>query len=82
MSKKIRFTERIVDLLGAHPEGLPILDISKLLGAHRHTITKYVYELVGADIIQIREISTAKVCSLKEPVKSKLILEKLKGRIG
>jgi len=56
----------IVDTLNKHSEGLTILDISKQIGVHRHTGTKYVYELIGAGLILIREIGRAKVCYLKE----------------
>ena len=59
------FKERTIELLRKHPEGLTILEIAKLNDAHRHTITKYIYELVGADLIGIREVSTAKLCFLK-----------------
>lgn len=77
--------KRIVDELKSHPEGLPILEVAKLLGTHRHTITKYVYELLGSGVIRIREIGTAKVCFLNETfvetVVEKKILEELKRRV-
>jgi predicted transcriptional regulator len=57
--------ERILEVLKKHNEGLPIVKIAEIIGLHRHTVTKYVYELVGADVIQIREIGSAKVCFLK-----------------
>lgn len=77
--------EKIVKLLRKHPEGLPILEIAELVGAHRHTVTKYVYELIGADVIRIRRIGTAKVCILKnkyiERMKEERILKKLRERV-
>jgi len=57
---------KILNTLGKHPEGLTILDISKLTGIHRHTATKYVYWLIGAGVVLMREIGRAKVCYLKE----------------
>lgn len=63
-TKNIR--KRIVSLLKRYPEGLPISTIAKYVGVHRHTVTKYVHEMVGAGIIHIRRISSAKICTLKE----------------
>ena len=58
--------ERIIDVLKQHPEGLTTVDIAKILGSHRHTITKYIYQLVGEGLIYQREVGTAKLCYLKE----------------
>jgi DNA-binding IclR family transcriptional regulator len=58
--------ERIIDVLKQHPEGLTAVDISKILGSHRHTITKYIYQLVGEGLLYQREVGTAKLCYLKE----------------
>jgi len=78
--------DRIKKVLSEHPEGLPILEIARLVGMHRHTVTKYVYELIGSGVIYQREVGTAKLCYLKEKfaekVKEKEILEKLKKRLG
>lgn len=85
MIDKNHVKERIKKVLSEHPEGLPILEIARLVGMHRHTVTKYVYELIGAGIIYQREVGTAKLCYLKEKfvesVKEKEILEKLKKRL-
>lgn len=82
---KVDIRKRIVALLRKHPEGLPILEISRLVDAHRHTVTKYIYELVGADVIEIRKIGTVKLCLLKPKfagkAKQKKVLEKLKERV-
>jgi DNA-binding Lrp family transcriptional regulator len=61
-----RINERIVKLLKEHPEGLSIKEIANFLGFHRHTVTKYVYQLIGAGIIRERPIGTVKLCYLKE----------------
>jgi hypothetical protein len=55
----------IIETLRKHPEGLTFKDISDLVGHHRHTITKYVYELIGAQVIVQRDIGAAKLCYLK-----------------
>ena len=60
------FKERIIDVLKKHPEGLTMIEISKLIGSLRHTITKYIYQLIGEGLIYQREIGTAKLCYLKE----------------
>jgi len=60
------FKARIVETLRNNPNGLTILELSNLLGTHRNTITKYVYELAGARLINQRKVSTAKLCFLAE----------------
>ena len=60
------YREVIIKLLKEHPEGLTTVDISRMLGSHRHTITKYIYQLVGEDLIHQRKVGSAKLCYLKE----------------
>ncbi|MBN2202936.1 MAG: hypothetical protein JW700_02020, partial [Candidatus Aenigmarchaeota archaeon] len=64
MNDKNGVSNRIVDILRSHPEGLTILDISKKAGMSRHAITKYIYHLLGEKKISQREIGTAKLCYL------------------
>lgn len=52
---------KILQILKEHAEGLSILDISKLSHFHRHTITKYIHELIGAKIIYQRDLGTVKL---------------------
>jgi DNA-binding IclR family transcriptional regulator len=59
------FRERIIEALRQHPEGLTTVDIARVIGSHRHTITKYVYQLVGEGMIHQREIGNAKLCYMK-----------------
>jgi predicted transcriptional regulator len=59
------FRERIIKILIKHPEGLTTIEIARILGSHRHTITKYIYQLVGEGVIYQREVGTAKLCYLK-----------------
>jgi Mn-dependent DtxR family transcriptional regulator len=56
--------ERIIEILKKNTEGLTILDISRILGVNRGTVTKYIYELSGANLITHRKIGTAKLCFL------------------
>lgn len=74
--------EKILEVLTAYPEGLHIKQIAELVKAHRHTATKYIHELIGAGIVDQREIGPVKLCFLKEkfvePIKEKEILEKIK----
>ena len=55
---------KIMKYLKKHPEGIMILDLADAIGAHRHTITKYVYRLEGAGKIKIRKLGIAKLCYL------------------
>jgi len=60
------FRERILEVLSKHPEGLTLTQIAKELGVHRHTITKYVYQLEGAHVVVMRDLKTLKLCYLKK----------------
>jgi hypothetical protein len=77
--------KKILAILEEHPEGIPILDIAKLIHLHRHTITKYVYELIDENKIYQRNLGPVKLhylaTRLIQPVKEKVILEKLKRQI-
>lgn len=57
--------ERILDLLRDHPEGLPILTISKHMNVTRQTASKYVLALISEGIVKIRKVGPAKLCYLK-----------------
>ncbi len=56
---------KIVKYLKKHQEGTMILDLADGIGAHRHTVTKYVYRLEGMGLLKIRKIGIAKLCYLK-----------------
>jgi len=58
--------EKIVKILKEHPEGLTTIDIAKLIGMNRLTISKYVYGLISENLIYQRKIGPAKICYLKE----------------
>ena len=66
---KIRAEEikrKTVEILKDHPEGLTIKDLATSMKAHRQTVTKYVLELKGADIIHRRRIGAVTLHYLKE----------------
>ena len=56
----------IINILRKNPDGLTLTSIAELTGLHRHTATKYVYELKGAGVISERDVGSAKLCYLKE----------------
>ena len=58
--------KRIVEVLSKHPEGLTFTQIAVEVGMHRHTVTKYIYELKGEGIIFVRDLRTLKLCYLKK----------------
>jgi DNA-binding transcriptional ArsR family regulator len=49
----------IVLLLRKHPEGLTLEELSQIIKVHRQTVTKYVLELKGAEIIYRRWVGSA-----------------------
>jgi Fic family protein len=60
------FREMIIEALKQHPEGLTTVDIARIVGSHRHTVTKYIYQLVGEGVIHQRGIGNAKLCYIRE----------------
>jgi hypothetical protein len=76
---KKNYGKIITKLLKEHPEGLSISEIAKLSCSHRHTITKYVYKLIGAEVIHQRAVGAAKLCYLKEEYQKKA--KKRKGQL-
>ncbi|OGI12597.1 hypothetical protein A3K64_01690 [Candidatus Micrarchaeota archaeon RBG_16_36_9] len=59
------YIEKIVKILKEHPEGLSINEIAKALKVHRHTVVKYIYQLIGLDLLCQRKIGPVKLCYLK-----------------
>ena len=64
-SKERNVTEKIIEILETHPEGLTNNDMSKHIGLGRQSLSKYVYQLLGEGVIFQREIGTARLCYLK-----------------
>lgn len=87
MDDQNRIKDKIIKVLQEYSEGLHIMGIAPLVGAHRHTVTKYIHELIGAGIIYQRELGTVKICYLSpkfvklRPIKEKGLLEKFKKRL-
>lgn len=50
------FRRGLLEALKEHPEGLTIEDLSRLMKAHRQTVTKYILWLEGAGKIHRRRI--------------------------
>jgi predicted transcriptional regulator len=61
--------EKIIEILEKHPDGLTILNISKLIGMNRITVSKYVYGLISEKLIYQRKIGPAKLCCLKKEIR-------------
>ena len=74
----------IIEALMKNPEGLTLLSLAEATGLHRHTCTKYVHELIGADIIYQRSVGAAKLCYLKKKIETrtdeKKVLEGLRKK--
>lgn len=83
-SNSVDQRKNIIEALRKHPEGLTLRDISEIVGHHRHTITKYVYELIGARVIYQREVGAAKLCYLRESYNGEIkkANEEAPGKIG
>ena len=56
----------IIEILKKHPEGLTLVEIEKILGVSKHTVARYIYQLVGEGLIYQREVGTAKLCYLRD----------------
>jgi predicted transcriptional regulator len=64
MNEKNGVRDRILNILKNHPEGLTIKDIAGEIGMTRHSVTKYIYQLLGEKSIRLRDVGTAKLCYL------------------
>jgi len=62
--------EKILEILEVHPEGLTIKSLSRITGAHRQTVTKYLFWLNGAGIVYRRRVGSATLHYLKKFVKN------------
>jgi len=64
-AKKGDVTELVIDILKEHPEGLTTVDIAKYIDMSRHSVTKYIYQLLGEGTIFQKEVGAGKLCYLK-----------------
>jgi hypothetical protein len=62
--KSAAIKNKIVEVLGSHPEGLSICDIAKYIFISRQTATKYIFGLVGEGILIEKDVGTSKRCYL------------------
>lgn len=65
-----RIKDKILEILETHPEGLTIESLSRIAGAHRQTVTKYLFWLNGAGIVYRRRVGSATLHYLKKFVKN------------
>lgn len=65
-----QFKKRLINILESHPEGLTIESLSHIVGAHRQTITKYIFWLNGAGVVHRRRVGSATLHYLKKFVKN------------
>jgi len=63
---KEEIEKKILEVLRKHPEGMTIADISREIGVHRNTVSKYVFGLVKEHIVAQRRIGVVSLCYLKE----------------
>lgn len=56
--------KKILEELKKESSGITLSDLADKLKVHRHTLTKYVYKLEGAEKIRVRKIGIAKLCYL------------------
>lgn len=61
----LKIKEDIINILKDHPEGLSARELSQIVGAHRHTVTKYILALEGAGLIYRRRVGSATLHYLK-----------------
>jgi Holliday junction resolvase len=66
---KREIKDKIFKTLSKHPEGLTFTQIAVEMRMHRHTVTKYIYELKGEGIVFVRDLKTLKLCYLKKHFK-------------
>ena len=71
--KKIsdEMTNNIMKILHQHPEGLMIMDISKLIKHNRVTTARYLEIMFYSKQIKLRNIGTAKLYYLNNKEESK-----------
>ena len=56
----------IIKTLREHPEGLMLIEIAKITGMNRLTISKYIHELIGRGSVFQKEAAAARICYLKK----------------
>ena len=60
--------KKLIEVLKEHPEGLTIIDIAKILGFHRQTVSKYILVLEASGVIRKRIVGPAKLHYLNDKI--------------
>lgn len=63
--------KKIIKFLSRHPEGVTIVDISRDVGAHRNTVSKYIFGLVKEGVVTQRRIGVVSICYLSKKVEKR-----------
>jgi predicted transcriptional regulator len=61
---KNHIEDKIIKTLSKNSQGTTIIDISKEIGFHRNTVSKYVFGLVKEGIVTQRRIGVVSICYL------------------
>jgi ribosomal protein S24E len=65
-SNKEEIEKKIIEFLSKHPEGVTIADISREIGVHRNTASKYIFGFVKEGVVAQRRIGVVSLCSLSK----------------
>jgi DNA-binding IclR family transcriptional regulator len=75
---------KILLVLRQHPEGMTVIDIAEITGAHRQTVAKYILVLEALGVIFRRRLGSATLHYLREALdekaKEREVLEKIRKR--
>ncbi len=63
--------KKIIEILKIHPEGLTIIDLAKIIGVHRQTVSKYILVLESSDVVYRRKLGSATLNYLKSQFEKK-----------
>ena len=63
---KKNIKNHIIEILKEHQNGLTILDVAKLTGRNRLTVSKYLAILEAENIVECNKIGVSKICRLKK----------------
>lgn len=66
VNKKTDMKPKIIRTLSRHPEGLTIQNLADEIKVSRHTIIRYLSELVGEGLVYRRKVGSATLHYLKD----------------
>jgi predicted transcriptional regulator len=64
--------KKIIKILLKCPEGVTMADISREIGIHRNTVSKYIFGFVKEGVVIQRRIGVVSICYLNKKVLKKL----------